>query len=86
MSIYPSWRYHRNGSSTLVHNPDQEPQGPDWAESPFPPPPPSEKLNECCKKITAKFDEAWSRKLKECDDLKAELEALKAKRGKKAQA
>ena len=58
-SIYPSWRYHRNGKSFLVRNPDLEPNGPDWAESPWPPIPPEVKLAACCQKLKDKFDAAW---------------------------
>ena len=58
-SIYPSWRYHRNGKSMLVHHPDHEPQGSDWSATPFRQPALEPKLPECCQKLKDKFDVAW---------------------------
>jgi hypothetical protein len=89
LSIYPSWRYHRLGSAKLVYNPDQEPEGADWATTPFAPPVPEPVLGECCialkaeavagvKKMQAQFDERWKELLAELKAANAELGTTKA--------
>jgi hypothetical protein len=86
MSTYPSWRYHRNGKSQLIHNPDQEPQGADWANSPFPQPHSQPKLPECCQKLADKFDAAWAKRTAEDAAEIVRLKLLVGKAAKPAKA
>jgi len=77
MSFYPSHRYHQSGATRLIHNPDQEPEGPEWRDRPWPPVVVQPVLQECCQRLKAQFDSAFDKLLAERDALALELEVLK---------
>jgi len=78
--MFPSWRYHKSGSSLLIHDPDQEPKGEGWRAFPWPPPAVQVKLAPCCEKLKEKFDKSWAGLVTERDLLKVALDAALAER------
>ena len=78
--MFPSWRYHKSGSSLLIHDPDQEPKGEGWRAFPWPPPAVQVKLAPCCEKLKEKFDKSWAGLVTERDLLKVALDAARAER------
>jgi hypothetical protein len=85
-SNFPSYRFHVSGRSTLIQNPEQEPQGPDWSDKPWPqqaalttPACEScETLKREIESIRAKFNKAWDGLLAERDQLQERYDALAA--------